>query len=130
MATAVEIGSLIEHRPEIRAGLPCVAGTGVSVHRVVTWYQLGLAPEEIADTYYHANRQQIDADDAEADELEREHAGHRALAARGVDVQRMRRARERSQHPAASPPAEGDHAGSAHRRAGRRALFVLSPYSP
>jgi uncharacterized protein (DUF433 family) len=94
-AAAVEIGSLIEVDPEIRAGRPCLAGTGVSVHRVVGWYKLGLTPEEIAErighltlaqvhaalTYYHANQRQIDeeiaADDAEAQALEREHVAAR-----------------------------------------------------
>jgi uncharacterized protein (DUF433 family) len=94
-ATAVEIGSLIEVDPEIRAGRPCLAGTGVSVHRVVGWYKLGLMPEEIAErighltlaqvhaalTYYHANQRQIDeeiaADDAEAEALEGEHLAAR-----------------------------------------------------
>jgi uncharacterized protein (DUF433 family) len=92
MATAVEIGSLIEHHPDIRGGRPCLAGTGVSVHRVAAWYKLGLAPEEIAErfghlslaqvhaalAYYHANQAEIDGelavDEAEALELEREHA--------------------------------------------------------
>ena len=94
-AAAVEIGSLIEIDPEIRAGRPCLAGTGVSVHRVVGWYKLGLTPEEIAErighlslaqvhaalTYYHANQRQIDeeiaADTAEADALQREHRAAR-----------------------------------------------------
>jgi uncharacterized protein (DUF433 family) len=94
-AAAVEIGSLIEIDPEIRAGRPCLAGTGVSVHRVVGWYKLGLTPEEIAErighlslaqvhaalSYYHANQGQIDAeiaaDDAEAEALEREHRAAR-----------------------------------------------------
>ena len=94
-AAAVEIGSLIEIDPEIRAGRPCLAGTGVSVHRVVGWYKLGLTPEEIAErighlslaqvhaalTYYHANQRQIDeeiaADIADADALEREHRATR-----------------------------------------------------
>lgn len=94
-ASAVEIGSLIEVDPDIRAGRPCLAGTGVSVHRVVGWYKLGLSPEEIAErighlslaqvhaalTYYHANQRQIDeeiaADDTETEALEREHLAGR-----------------------------------------------------
>lgn len=94
-AAAVEIGSLIEVDPEIRAGRPCLAGTGVSVHRVVGWYKLGLTPEEIAErighlslaqvhaalTYYHADQPRIDqeiaADEAEAADLERQHLAAR-----------------------------------------------------
>ena len=95
-AAAVEIGSLIEVDPDIREGRPCLAGTGVTVHRVVGWYKLGLTPEEIAErighlsmaqvhaalAYYHANQRQIDtdiaADEAEADRLERQHRASRA----------------------------------------------------
>ena len=76
MATTVEIGSLITRAPEIRGGRPRIAGTGVRVRRIVSWYQLGLTPEEItreiphltlaqvyaALAYYHANRQEIETD--------------------------------------------------------------------
>lgn len=96
MTIAVEIGSLIERHPEIRGGRPCLAGTGVSVHRVVQWYRLGLVPEEIADrighlslaqvhaalAYYHANRAQIDgeiaSEQAEAAALEHQHTSGQA----------------------------------------------------
>src|SRR5205823_3682787 len=71
-----EIGSLITRTPEIREGRPRIAGTGVTVRRIVIWYQLGLSPEEIAReiphltlaqiyaalAYYHANRDEIEAD--------------------------------------------------------------------
>jgi uncharacterized protein (DUF433 family) len=91
MHEAVEIGSLIERSPDVRGGRPCIAGTGVSVRRIVGWYQQGLRPQEIvaeiphltlaqvfaALTYYHANREEVEADLAqersEADRLEREH---------------------------------------------------------
>ena len=60
------------------------------MRRVVVWYKLGLAPEEIADrfghlslaqvhaalAYYHANRDEIEADisaeEIDAERLERE----------------------------------------------------------
>lgn len=85
MALAIDIGSLIVRTPEIRGGRPRIAGTGVTVRRVVGWYKLGLSPEEIANrighvslahiyaalTYYHANREEIDADIA-AEEAEAE----------------------------------------------------------
>jgi uncharacterized protein (DUF433 family) len=90
MDHAIDIGTLIVRTPEIRGGRPRIAGTGVTVRRIVGWYKLGLSPEEIVDrighlslaqvyaalTYYHANREEIDADiaaeEAEADRLEQE----------------------------------------------------------
>jgi len=92
MPMVTDIGSLIVRSDDIRSGRPCVAGTGVTVRRIVGWYKLGLTPEEIttelphlslaqvyaALTYYHANRDEIEADiaaeDAEATELETRHA--------------------------------------------------------
>ena len=85
-----EIGTLIEQSPEIRGGRPRIAGTGVTVRRIVGWYKQGLTPEQIvaeiphvnlaqvyaALTYYHSNAAEIDADiaqQAEADRLECEH---------------------------------------------------------
>ena len=91
MDTAVDIGTLITRSPGIKAGRPRIAGTGVTVRRIVGWYKLELAPEEIADrighltvaqvyaalTYYHVNRDEIEADiaaeEAETERLEREH---------------------------------------------------------
>jgi uncharacterized protein (DUF433 family) len=76
MATSVDIGTLIERSPEIHKGRPCIAGTGVTVRRIVGWHNLGLTPEEIAAkiehltltqihaalAYYHANRDEMDRD--------------------------------------------------------------------
>ena len=91
MDTPVDIGSFITRSPGIKAGRPRLAGTGVTVRRIVVWSQLGLTQEDIADrighltlaqvyaalTYYHANRAEIDADiaaeEAETERLEREH---------------------------------------------------------
>jgi len=90
VSSAVDIGSLITRDPSIRGGRPFVAGTGVTVQRIATWYKLGLASEEIVDrvghltlaqihaaiAYYHANRDEIEhaiaADDERAAELEAE----------------------------------------------------------
>jgi uncharacterized protein (DUF433 family) len=83
MAVINDIGELIVRKPEIRGGRPILAGTGVSVLSVVVRYKRGLTPEEIADsyghlslaqvyaalTYYHANREEIEADLAEEDRL-------------------------------------------------------------
>ncbi|MBE7470397.1 MAG: hypothetical protein DPW09_29000 [Anaerolineae bacterium] len=73
--TTVDIGTLIVRSPEIRQGQPRIAGTGVTVRRIVGWYKLGLEPEEIvrrighvslaqvhaALAYYHANQEEIEA---------------------------------------------------------------------
>ena len=89
--TFVDIGTLITRTPDVRGGRPRVAGTGVTVRRIVGWYKLGLTPQEIASrighlslaqvhaalAYYHANQDEIEADiaaeEAEADRLEHEH---------------------------------------------------------
>src|SRR5688572_4100432 len=91
MSTPTDIGTLIVRSPEIRGGRPRIAGTGVTVQRIASWYRLGLSPEEIANeiphlsiaqvyaalTYYHVNRVEIDddlaAEDAYTAELERQH---------------------------------------------------------
>ena len=51
MATLVEIGSLITHRKDIRGGRPCIRGTGVSVHRIARWHNMGQIPEEVVQTF-------------------------------------------------------------------------------
>ena len=69
--------------PEIRGNRPHIAGTGVTVKRIVGWYKLGRSPEEIVETfghlslaqvyaaltYYHANREIIEEDIALDEEL-------------------------------------------------------------
>ena len=92
MATVTEIGSLISHRPEIRGGRACIAGTGVAVRRIALWHKMGLIPEEIARkfghlslaqvhaalAYYYANQGEIDADlEADARETEALEQQHR-----------------------------------------------------
>lgn len=81
-----DIGSLIVSSPQVRHGKPCIAGTGITVHRIAIWYKQGLTPEQIADeyehltlaqvyaalTYYHIHQEQIEAELAEEDaEIER-----------------------------------------------------------
>lgn len=89
MTTAtIDIGNLIVQDPEIRGDRPRIAGTGVTVQRIISWYMLGLNPEEIADrighlslaqvhaalAYYHANREEIETalalDEATGDRAE------------------------------------------------------------
>lgn len=81
MQPVTDIGSLIVRSDDVRSGRPRVAGTGVTVRRIVGWYKQGLTPEEIATeiphlslaqvyaalTYYHANRDEIEADIAAED---------------------------------------------------------------
>lgn len=90
MISEANIGTLIVRTPGIVGGRPRLADTGVSVRRIVVWYKLGHSPEEIARrvglslaqvyaalTYYHANRDEIEADlsaeEAEAERLEQEY---------------------------------------------------------
>jgi uncharacterized protein (DUF433 family) len=95
----VDIGTLITRSPEIRGNRPRIAGTGVTVQRIVGWYKLGWSPEEIADrighlslaqvhaalTYYHANRDEIEEaiaeDERAGDEAETEHFRSRQTGA-------------------------------------------------
>jgi uncharacterized protein (DUF433 family) len=76
MASGIEIGTLIDRDSAIRGGRPKIAGTGLTVRRIVGWYKMGMTPEEIALeyphlslaqvhaalAYYHANRDEIEAD--------------------------------------------------------------------
>lgn len=76
MSTITDIGTLISRHPNIHGGCPIIAGTGVTVRRIAIWYNQSLTAEEIASrighltltqvyaalTYYHANRDEIDAD--------------------------------------------------------------------
>jgi len=89
--STVDIGTLIERSPEIRGGRPCVAGTGVTVQRIVIWYKSGLNPEQIVNriehltlaqvhaalAYYHANKEEIESaiadDEAEGNREENLH---------------------------------------------------------
>ena len=91
----VDIGAFISRDSEIRGGRPRITGTGVTVQRIVGWYQLGLVPEEIAVrighlslaqvhaalAYYHANRDAVQAamtrDEAAGERAEQERYGLR-----------------------------------------------------
>lgn len=89
--TVTNIGTLIDTHPGIHGGCPIIAGTGVTVRRIAIWYKQGYSAEEISDeishltlaqvyaalAFYHANREEIDADiaaqEAEADRIEALH---------------------------------------------------------
>lgn len=98
MQTVVDIGTFIVSTSDIRGGRPRIAGTGVTVQRVVGWYKLGLTPEDIADeiphlslaqvyaalAYYHANRDEIEAAIAsDAQEAAALAGGHTSSGASG-----------------------------------------------
>ena len=87
-AVSTAIDTLLSRSPNICGGRIRIDGTRVTVHQIVTCYQQGLTPEEIAEeyphislaqvyaalTYYHANRDEIDR------ELETEAADFLRLA--------------------------------------------------
>ena len=91
--TSVDIGTLVTRTPGLHGGSPHIAGKGITVRRIVTWYKRGLNAEEISDrignvtlaevyaalTYYHANKNEIETDlamqVAEAKRLEALHSG-------------------------------------------------------
>jgi uncharacterized protein (DUF433 family) len=88
---STEIGTLLVNSPDVCGGRLRIDGTRMTVNQLVVWYKQGYAPEEIADqyphltlaqvftalAYYHANREEIEADLAaerlEADRLEQEY---------------------------------------------------------
>ena len=61
MTTLTDIGSLITQTPGICGGRLRIAGTGVSVRRIVGWYKLGLTPEEITTEIPHIDLAQVHA---------------------------------------------------------------------
>lgn len=81
MSSATDIGTLVTRSQGIGNGRPVITGTGTSVRRVVVLYKQGASAEEIARrmshlslaqvyaalAYYHANRDEIEADLAEED---------------------------------------------------------------
>ncbi|MGF1525121.1 MAG: DUF433 domain-containing protein [Leptolyngbyaceae cyanobacterium] len=91
--TFIDIGTLVTRTPGLHGGSPHIAGKGITVRRIVTWYKRGLNAEEISDrignvtlaevyaalTYYHANKTAIETDlamqAAEAKRLEALHSG-------------------------------------------------------
>jgi uncharacterized protein (DUF433 family) len=81
--TETKLDSLIQRKPGVNGGRPCLAGTGFSVHQVSVHYNEGMSAEEILAeyphldltriyagiTYYLANREWIDAELAEEAEM-------------------------------------------------------------
>ncbi|MDB6034889.1 MAG: hypothetical protein JWM16_5227 [Verrucomicrobiales bacterium] len=78
---SVDISSFLISSPAVRGGKLHIAGSGITVHRIVRWYKQGYHPEQIADeyphltlaqvyaalSYYHANQREVEADLAAED---------------------------------------------------------------
>ena len=74
--TAIDIGTLVVSTPETCGGRPRIAGTRISIAQIAVWNKQGLSVEEILEeipyldlaqvyaalSYYHANRNEIEAD--------------------------------------------------------------------
>ncbi len=74
--TAIDIGTLVVSTPETCGGRPRIAGTRISIAQIAVWNKQGLSVEEILEeipyldlaqvyaalSYYHANRNKIEAD--------------------------------------------------------------------
>lgn len=86
MPTLTDIGTLITRDPNLRNGIPIIAGTATSVQRIAALYKQGNSAEKIAAdldhltlaqvyaalTYYQANKAEIEADLA-VEQAEYEH---------------------------------------------------------
>ena len=83
---SVALDTLLTRSPDVCGGRWRIDGTRITVHQIVTLYRNGLTAEEIADQYahlslaqvyaaiswYHANRQELEASLAgELEEAER-----------------------------------------------------------
>lgn len=86
MQTITNIGTLIVSTSDTCGNRPRIAGTRVTVQRIVAWHQMGMNAEAIKAevphlnmaqiyaslAYYYANREQIEAEIAkEAEDYER-----------------------------------------------------------
>ena len=83
--TAVDIGTIIVETPGTLGGRPRISGTRIGVHAVAQHVAYGVSPEELVSeaywpylslaqvyaalAYYHAHKEEIDADIREEAEL-------------------------------------------------------------
>jgi uncharacterized protein (DUF433 family) len=91
----VDLGTLIQRKPGINGGRPCLAATGFSVQQLSVLFNEGASPDEILDRYPHldltriyagiayylANRAWIDAEIAAESEAYWAEAARRKAAA-------------------------------------------------
>jgi uncharacterized protein (DUF433 family) len=86
-----ELGSLVVRTPGVLGGKPRINNTRIAVRTIAIYYKQGASPEEIAEQYeqlnlaqiyaalafYHANKEEIEADIAaeqqEYDKIARDH---------------------------------------------------------
>jgi uncharacterized protein (DUF433 family) len=87
MPVSFDIGSLIDSKPGVNGGRPCIAGTGTWVRTIAVYDMQGYSPEEIvadrpyltlaqvhaALAYYWANKAEIEADLAADEAAEEEY---------------------------------------------------------
>ena len=93
MTTTIDIGTLIVRTPETCGGRPRIAGTRMPIQSIALDYKSGMSPEEIAAefphlnlaqiyaalAYYHANKDEIEADIvADEEECKRLEAEYKA----------------------------------------------------
>ena len=78
---SIALDSILARTPDVCGGRIRIDGTRITVHRIATLYRQGQTAEDIAQTYphlslgqvyaalayYHANREEIDAELAAAD---------------------------------------------------------------
>jgi uncharacterized protein (DUF433 family) len=77
--TAIDIGTLVVQTPRFCGGRPRIDGHRITVHNIAIDFNAGMRPEDIVDakpqlslaqvfaalTYYHANKESIDAEIAD-----------------------------------------------------------------
>lgn len=88
-----DIGSFITCTPGVVGGRPRIDGTRVTIRSIAVCYQQGLMPEEIVQqyerltiaqvyaalAYYHANREEIEADIAAENTFDDQAPGRMAV---------------------------------------------------
>ena len=88
---STQIATLLVSTPDVCGGRLRIDGTRITAHQIAVWYKQGYSPEEVAEqypqltlaqvyaalAYYHANREEIEADlvaeRLEAERLEKQY---------------------------------------------------------
>lgn len=126
---STEISTLLTSSPDICDGRLRIDGTRITVNQIVVLYQQGSSAEDISDeyphltlaqiyaalAYYHANREEIDADLG----AKTKQAEDQAVARPAVEKQDRLKAFERLQRSLALTPAKAAEWQEAVREARR-----------